>query len=274
MTPLAVAAVLTSAALHATWNGLLKGSRDPAATAVLIGLGAALFSTALALLQGVAIPASATVPTLLSGAIEAVYFVTLAGALARLPLGTTYGLARGGGQLVTWPLSVLTMHERLTPRAAVGAVLVTAGLASTASGGGSPVGLAYAAGCAVAIGFYPITYKAALGAGAGEAALFAASIAISLPLQALMLGATAKERLRAAALETPHRTAVAAALCAASFLTFLVGLAHGDAGRASALRNTSVLFATAVAWRRGEPVGARTIVAMAAIVLGAALVLG
>jgi drug/metabolite transporter (DMT)-like permease len=65
------------------------------------------------------------------------------------------------------------------------------------------------------------------------------------------------------------------ATCGASFLILLVGLRGGGAGLVLTLRNTSVLFATALAFAIGERPGPRQIagailVALGAIVLGLA----
>ena len=210
-----------------------------------------------------------------SAAVEAVYFVTLAGAMARLPLGTAYGVARGGGQLVTWPISFLLMHETVTPLAALGAALVTAGLlASARPDGVTPRGIGWALGCAVAIGIYPVTYKAALAAGAPEAALFAASLSLSLPLQVLLLGARRRDRLADVLAHERGWLPLAAVLCAGSFLSFLAALSLGGAGRASAIRNTSVLFALAIAVRHGDKPSPRAIAGAVAIAVGAGLVAG
>lgn len=268
--------MLASAATHATWNAGLKRSPDPAASAAWIVAGAASLSGLLAVGMGAAwLPVAAWPWVVGSAAVEAVYFVTLSGAMARLPLGTAYGVARGGGQLVTWPISVLLMHEAVTPVAAAGAALVTAGLlASARPDGVTPRGIGWALACAVAIGIYPVTYKAALAEGAPEAALFAASLSLSLPLQVALLGTRRRSRLADVLAHERGWLAVAAALCAVSFLSFLAALSLGGAGRASAIRNTSVLFALCLGARHGDRPSHRAIAGAVAIAVGAALVAG
>lgn len=276
MTPVALALVLVSAATHAAWNAGLKRASDPAASAVWIVAGAASLSAVLAVATRTAtLPSASWGWVVASGLVEAAYFVTLAGALARLPLGTAYGVARGGGQLVTWPIAVLALGEPLTATSAAGASLVAGGLLATARPGGvTPDGLGWAVACAVTIGVYPITYKAALGAGAPEATLFATSLAISLPVQIALLGAERRARLTRAASGAGWPLLAASVLCAASFLAFLGALALGGAGRASAIRNVSVLFALAIAAWGGERPTSRALFGAVGIAVGAALVAG
>lgn len=272
MTPTAAALVLASAAAHAVWNALVKRRTDPEAAAVLVVLGAAGCAALLGVARGEWIPGRSIGWVLASGLVEGVYFVTLGRALARLPLGTAYGLSRGGGQLVTWPVSVVWMGEGATATAAAGAAALVAGLVARVRPPLSVDGLGWAAGCALAIGAYPLTYQAALRAGAPPSLLFASSLAVALPLQVLALGAAPGRRLRAAAGDGRGELAVAAGLCAASFLLFLAALATGGAGRASAVRNTSIAFATLLGWAAGERLDGPAWAGAAAITAGAVLV--
>lgn len=271
MPPTALLLVLLSAATHATWNALLKKSADPAAAATVLVGGAAVLSALLSVLTGEArLPGPAVPWALASATVEAVYFATLAAAMARLPLGTAYGVARGGGQLLTWPLSIVLLREEVETTSVIGAAVLTAGLLSTARGGGR--GLGWAVACAAAIGLYPLTYKQALAEAAPEAALFAVSLSFSLPLQVVLLGAERWQRLRRILGGEGGRLAVGSVLCATSFLAFLGALDLGGAGRASALRNTSVLFALLVAWAMGDRPTRRGVLGAGLIAVGAGLV--
>jgi uncharacterized membrane protein len=62
-------------------------------------------------------------------------------------------------------------------------------------------------------------------------------------------------------------------LSAASFLAFLGALTHGGAGLVLTLRNTSVVFAQAMAWMIGERPGRRQVLG-AILVAGGAVLLG
>jgi drug/metabolite transporter (DMT)-like permease len=270
----ALALVLLSAAAHAVWNGMLKRSADPAAAAVGIVAGAAGLSLALAAATGQAsLPRAAWLPTLVAGGVEAAYFALLSGALLRLPLGTAYGLSRGGGLLLTWPVSLLLLGERIDAVGALGAGLVAAGLLALVRGRPGP-GVRWALACAVAIGLYPPAYQWALRAGAPAAMLFACSLLVSGPLQVAALGGERRARLGRALREERRLLLVGALLCAASFLLFLAALDRSGAGWASALRNTSVLFAAAIGWARGEERTPRALGSAGLIALGAVALAG
>ena len=270
----ALVLVVLSAASHAMWNAMLKRSADPAAAAVVIVAGAAAISLLVAISTGqTTLPQAAWLPTVAAGVIEAAYFVLLAGALHRLPLGTAYGVARGGGLLLTWPLSILFFGERLGVQGALGAALVSLGLLSMVSGRPGPH-LRWALGCAVAIGLYPLAYQVALRRGAPEALLFSASLAVALPIQVLLLGGAARARLRQVGADERRLLWGGALLCATSFLLFLAALDRSGAGWAAALRNVSVVFATHIGWAGGEPRTRRSLAAAALIGLGALLLAG
>lgn len=265
--------VLGSAAVHAGWNAVLKRQPDPEAASLVIVAGAASISAALALGLGESAPPPASWPWIGGSAlVEAAYFVTLTRALAALPLGTAYGVSRGGGQLVTWPVSAAWQGERAGAVTLFGAALLVAGLFARVRRPVVGPGLAWAAACAVAIGLYPLTYKQALATGAPPFTLFAASLGGALPVQALLLGGARGVRLRAAWHGRHAVLALAAAACAASFLLFLLALDRAGAGRASAIRNTSIVFATALGALQGETLDRRGALAVAAITAGAVLV--
>ncbi len=272
MPGVAILLVVVSAIVHAGWNAIVKRQADPEAAAALVVVGAAACSAALGALAGEGIPGSAWPWVLASGVVEGVYFVTLGRALARLPLGTAYGVSRGGGQLVTWPVSVGWLGEPVSAVAVAGAGILVAGLAARVRRPWHGDGLAWAAGCALAIGAYPLTYQQALRAGAPPYLLFTLSLLLALPVQLLGLGPSAASRLRAAAAGRGGALAVAAVACAASFLLFLAALSLGGAGRASAVRNTSIAFATVFGAWSGEALDRRAWLAAGAITAGAVLV--
>lgn len=267
MPTLALLLVLASAVVHAGWNAVLKRQPDPEAAAVLlVGLAAAM-SAALGAVTGELLPPRGAWGWIAaSGAIEAAYFVALARALARLPLGTAYGLSRGGGQLVTWPVALAT-GEPASPVTLVGAAVLAAGLVARVRLPADARGLLWAGACAAAIGLYPLTYKQALSAGAPPFGLFALSLAGALPLQLVALGGPG--RLRDAGRGRAVLLLCAAALCAASFLAYLGALSLAGAGRTSALRNLSIVFATALGVAQGEALDRRTALGAALITVGA-----
>jgi uncharacterized membrane protein len=262
--------VLASAFTHALWNARLKRAADREAAAALLVGGAAILSGLLALILGEGAPPIEALPAVLgAGLVEAAYFLLLTAALNRLPLGTAYGVSRGAGLLLTWPLSIAFLGEQASTLDLVGAVLVSLGLFSTTQGAGP--GLGYALGCAVAIGLYPLTYKSALHAGAPPKTLFALSLAIAWPVQAAFLGPRRWQRLRGALTGDPLGVGLSALLCAASFLLFLGALAQAGAGWSTALRNCSVLVALLLGVGQGERPGLRGLIGALGIAAGAVL---
>lgn len=265
--------VLLSALLHAAWNAALKGQTDASAASCAVIFGAALVSALLAAIVGPgAVPLAALFAVGLAGLVEGAYFVTVTKALELLPLSAAYGISRGAGVLLVWPLSIAVFGEPATPLAILGAILLSLGLLATASGASPKRGVAVALVAALTIGAYPVVYKQALAAGAPPFSLFALSLIVALPIQVAALGETRWRRLRQAVAVAPVTLGVAAALCAGSFLIFLIALTDGGAGRLTGLRNTSVLFASVFGYFTGDRVGRRGVVGAAAIALGAVLV--
>ena len=275
----ASAALLASAFLHALWNALLKRERDPQvavagvlSVALVVALGAASRSGS---------PAFATLPALrwalAAGVCEGLYFVTLAAAMARAEYGVVYTVARGGAMVLVWPAARLLLAEPVTARGLLGACVVAAGLVlvtlAKARGPAARAGLAFAAVCAASIAGYHLAYDRALHTGAREAPLFAVALATALPF---VLASLRFRGALAAAARPGWRAAlgwtVAGAICTASFLLFLSGLARSGAAVALTLRNTSVVFAQALALGVGERPTRRQVAGAVLVLLGATLV--
>ncbi len=253
-----VALVLFSAVLHALWNAAVKSRPDAGAAGFWLVLGAAIISAVLAIASSQAyIPPMAWPWVATAGLVEGLYFSSLLVALAHLPLQQAYGVSRGLGVLLAWPLAMVWQLEQASPLALVGAGLLSLGLLSTAwQQVGAPQGHLSGRGwaatlvCALSIALYPLVYKQALSVGAPPYALFATSLALSLPIQAAWLGRTRWRRLQSEIAIRPMVLLACAGLCAASFLALLGALQTGGAAHLSALRNTSVILAAALASRQ------------------------
>jgi uncharacterized membrane protein len=277
---LIVGLVLLSAGLHALWNALLRlePDKDRGLTGAIAI--AALFSLAIAGARWAAgeppFPSTASLGyTVVAGLFEAVYFTTLARALDRGRLGLVYTISRGGAVLVVWPLSIALFGEAATVTSTVGSVLVLIGLATSARGAHAATAadtaehraaLGWALASAASIAGYHLCYKAALRADAGPSATFAVSLALAAALNLVRAGEGRRlvlARLRAA----PWKILRMGVICGGSFLILMEALARGGSGFVLTLRNTSVLFATLMAWAIGE-------VPTTAQLLGAILVAG
>ena len=131
--------VVASAFVHAWWNALLKRSREPEHAVVGINAFAAVTSGIVAVALGARMPGGTPLFwVILSGVLEAAYFITLAKALTLAPLGPVYTIVRGGALVLVWPFSVLLLDERLTFLRGAGTFLVVLGLVSTGMGQRGP----------------------------------------------------------------------------------------------------------------------------------------
>ncbi len=270
---LALAAILLSALLHAAWNALLKDASDKGAAAALLGLVSVGVAATAGLWVGrLDFAATAWEWVLPCAGIEVIYFATLALALERLPLGTAYGLSRGLGLLVVVPLSVVLFAEAFDPADVLGVLLLVAGLFALVRGAPSRSGVALAAVCGLAIALYPLLYKQALGSGIDPYSLFVASVGLSIPGQVAMLGRGAVTRLRTTARADGGRIVLGGVLCASSFLIFLTLLEGHGAGRLTALRNASVVFATLLSMLQGRERTRRDLLCAVGVSVGCVLV--
>ena len=277
-----VALVLVSAFLHALWNALLRVEPDKDRGLVGAITVASLFACAIAAVRwalGEPLFASdaAVVYTILAGAFEAVYFMTLARALELGRLGAVYTVSRGGAILVVWPLSIVWFAEIATVLSTLGSVTVLAGLALSSLGsttGGNRdhrAGIAWAAACAASIAGYHLAYKAALLAGGNPSATFAVSLSLSAIISIVRIGGAGRRALATVARVRWWRIGLMGVVCGGSFLILMEALARGGSGYVLTLRNTSVLFAAALAWtigdrpRRSEMIGAALVAAGATL---------
>jgi drug/metabolite transporter (DMT)-like permease len=200
-----------------------------------------------------------------------VYFVALARALAAGALGPVYTISRGGAIVAVYPLSVALFGEGVTARSAAGSAVVLAGLVLSGFRTAdrrdlAPRALAWAIACAAAIAGYHLAYKAALAAGGAPSAVFALALALATSINAARTpGAAAYARARAG-----HVLAMGL-ICGGSFLVLLEALAGSGAGFVLTLRNTSVLFATVLAFAIGERPGRLQLAGAAAVAGGAIL---
>jgi len=268
------AQLLLSALLHASWNAALKRERSPQLAVLGVVAAGLLFAVAGALLlPGAGFPDRRGLAwTVAAGLFEGLYFLTLAGALSRASYGAVYAIARGGAMALVWPAAALLLGQPVTARGAGGAALVGLGVLLVALAGRQHAGrggLLFSLACAGAIAAYHLCYDRALHRGAAQAPLFAVALGVALPLVWLSSrlggGGGAPDR------PTLVRWLLCGGLLTGSFLLFLSGLASSGAGPALTLRNTSVVFAQAIAAALGEPVPRRQVAGALLVVAGAVL---
>lgn len=254
--------VLASALIHSLWNAILKRTRSPEDAVMGMVVVSALAAASFALVTRAPLPPPRSLAwTVGSGLFEWMYFVTLARALTRAPLGPVYTTVRGGALLIVWPASLAFLGEKMTPSIAAGTVLVMVGLVATGWSGGPRaepdaeplvVRLRWSFLCAAFVGGYQIAYKLALSSGGTPNAVVAISISVAGVLNVIVIGRERRRRSWKAARAQPVHTLVAGVLTHVGFAVFLYAMARAGAGVVTTLRNTSILFTQIIAVFLGE----------------------
>lgn len=224
---------------------------------------ASLVSVAVALVRwlgGGEVPFPTIAPfawAIIAGVLEVVYFTSLARALESGPLGPVYTISRGGAVLVVWPTSIALFSEVVTWTGLAGSAIVLAGLTLSSAGTGDTRetrrnALAWSVACAVAIAGYHLAYKVALREGGAPSAVFAVGMVVATAINLVRLGPDGRAASARIAKTRAFRVLLMGAICGGSFLILMEALAAGGAGFVLTLRNTSVLFATGLAFLIGE----------------------
>ncbi len=241
----AVAIVLAAAFLHALWNLILARSADTAAGIAVATLAASVLALPIAVVRWRVEPA-AWPWVALSATLELVYFILLARAYRVADLSLVYPVARGLSPVLVLAGSVLLLREPTSPLAfvgigmvAVGVVLVR-GVRAPASLG--DVALALLLGSIIA--GYTLTDQQGVRLADPIAYLV---LVVGLPAVAWSGWLVVRDgptRLRRA-LNLPLLAGGVAALAAYGLV--LVALGMASAPGVAALRETSIVMATAMA---------------------------
>jgi uncharacterized membrane protein len=258
---LALACVLVSAVMHATWNILLKTAGDPLRTAT-----AGMITAFVVLLPVVAvgwlvlgqpaIPAQALAIGLLSGLAEVAYFVFLAAAYRRGDLSIVSPLARGSAPLLIVAIGIVVLGERLSAGAAAGVALLLVGLLTVQRPWrllrGAHAADRGAAGFAVLTGLMIATYTSLDRVGSQLIApwLYAAILwgvsALGLGLVDLARPRVAGGRFAAGQRSLdPRRAVVGGLLTLAAYLLILFALSRAEVAIVGPLREAAVLITSA-----------------------------
>jgi drug/metabolite transporter (DMT)-like permease len=131
--PFVFVLVAGAAVLHVTWNVLLKTAGDPLrAAAVGMATAAAVIIPVAIILWLVlgrpSVPPETLALSVVSGALEALYFAFLAAAYRRGDLSLVYPLARGTAPLLAVAIGVVLLGERLGAIGFVGVACLLVGL--------------------------------------------------------------------------------------------------------------------------------------------------
>jgi drug/metabolite transporter (DMT)-like permease len=283
MTPLALGLLLLSAALHASWNLLLKQAADRQAAAWWAMLfGAAAFLPALAFFQPLPI---AIWPYLLaSAAAEAAYYFLLATAYDATDFSIAYPIARGTapGLLALW--AMLFLNESPSAIGWAGMAILAVGLMTTGgvfgrrSGRATTVkatqassirGVMIALAVAVCISAYSIIDGAAVRlvpALPYTSLVFLLTALFLTPLVAWRSGRVAMWR---EGRRHPGRLALIGILSLLAYLLVLVAYGFAPIAYVGAVRELNILFGVVLgAWVLKEPVSRGRWVGVVLIVVG------
>ena len=262
--------MLASAGLHAFWNWLVADARDShAVSAVALLTAAVVFAPVAALTWDVE---SGAWPYIVASAcLELAYFALLAAAYERADLSFVYPIARGTAPVLVLVVSLAALGADLSLGAAAGVLAVTGGvLLVRGVGRGAASGLVMALGVAACIAAYTLVDDKGV-SHAAALSYFEAVLLITAPVYAVaVFVARGPGALREAA--TP-RSAVAGVAMFGAYALTLAALEIAEAAPVAALRETSVVMATAAAAVAGrEVVPPRRLVGAVTVVLGIALI--
>jgi drug/metabolite transporter (DMT)-like permease len=273
--PLAIAAAIVSAVIHASWNAALKGGRgDRVVDAFLIAVGGMGVACVLFLFLGV--PVAAAWPYLLASVmIHLVYWVTLFKAYDLGELSHIYTLSRGSAPLLVALGASLSAHEIPPPLKMLGIALVSAGVLAV---GVSPNAPARATVWALSIGICIASYSLidALGARiSGNAALYVGwtSGVMGVPMVAFCAWRRGGRQLLADASVAPWRGIFIGVISFAGYGLVLWAQTFAPIAQVTALRETSVVWGALIAFLfLGERLGWRRWLGAAIVALGAGLI--
>ena len=260
----ALALALAAAVLHAGWNVLLVGTRDvEAATALAIVVLVLVMLVPAALTWHVE---SAAAPYIAgSAALELAYIALLAAAYRRFDLSLVYPLARGLAPVLALLVVVALLGARPSVGEIGGVLLVAVGVLLVRGARGSLRGAGLALATAAAIAGYTVVDR--YGIRHASAATYLVLVMVGPALAyALALGAP---RLRAAA---EAKVVVIGAASGLAYLVTLLALRLASAPSVAAVRESSVVIATALAGVfLSEPVGPARLGGAALVAAGVAL---
>ena len=271
MSPLVTALVLGAALLHATWNAIIKSSRDVMLDTALVAAGAGVLSVPL--IAAMPIPTGASWPFLAASvAIHVGYFATLARAYRVGDLGLAYPLMRGTAPLLVALLGVALLNERPSAAIWLGIVLISAGILSIGllqKGRAQRDATLWALANAVIIA----TYTLVDGAGVRLSGTAAGYVAWMFVLQgpifiACVIAIRGRAALHYAKLNWPRGLAGGVFLVG-SYGIALWAMTKAPVAAVAALRETSVIFAAVLgSVFLKEPFGRQRAIGACAVALG------
>jgi len=271
----ALGLILVSAVVHSVVNILTKRADDKYAMRLLIGVfSAVLVAPVLFFLP---LPAGKAWWFLLATAVvHAIYELLLVRSYESAAFSAVYPVARGTGPLFTALGSILWLHERPPLPQIAGILLVCGGVitigVSHRATKGAWKGLGFALGTGVTIGLYTLIDAS----GVRSVAMPFTYVLWFFVAHGVAVLVTAPGiRGRAVVLEARRQWKLGLLMAGLSIVTYgsaMLAYRYGATARLAALRETSVLFGTALAMSfLGEYMTVRRWIAALVIVAGAIL---
>jgi drug/metabolite transporter (DMT)-like permease len=270
------AAVLLCAAAHASWNALVKGSRDPLLALATVIVVAALCLAPVAAVLG--LPPSRAWPWLAASVpLHGGYHLLLWQAYRSGDLSVVYPIARGCVPPLVAVLAAWLVGEWLRPKQLWGLGVSSASIASLALWGrarrwGAPVALALGCG-ALTAGYSLVDGQGARAVGALH--FVAWSHLLDVGPIAVIVWIYRRGQISSYLAAEGIRAAAGGALGAASYAAVLWAMTRAPLAQVSMLRETSVVFGALLGARvLREPLGAPRTLAAVGLCAGVALLLG
>jgi drug/metabolite transporter (DMT)-like permease len=272
--PIAVfAVVLFAAALHASWNAIVKGSPDKLLMTVLVTAAAAVI--AILTLPWLRQPAPASWPFILtSSLLQIIYFVLVARTYHLADMSEAYPLMRGTAPLLVTLVSVVGLKANLAPLMCLGVAVICFGILSMAWEGRHKDrrGIASALLNAVVIAAYTLTDGIGVRrSGAPAAYTLWIFLLASVPL-AIWAIRTRRASSAHYVRDHWHLGLIGGLGTVASYGLALWAMTLAPIAVVAALRETSILFGTVIsALVLKERISVGRFVAACTIALGAAV---
>jgi len=273
VSPLVAGLVLASAAMHASWNALLKGGSDRLRSVTVMAVTTSLVAG----LGSVFLPAprlGSWVCIALSAALHVVYNLLLVASYRHGDLGVSYPIARGSSPLLVAVGAAVVAGEKLDALALAGVGLISLGILGLAIENRKSLP-SHALVPALLTGATIAAYTLADGIGArlsGHSQAYAAWLFVSYgPAMLLILilwrGHADHFRLDAES----ARFALGGIVSMAAYAIVIWAASVSPMGPVSALRETGVVFAALLGRIfLSEPLGPRRLAACTIVALGAA----
>ncbi len=272
MTPSVLLAVLGAALLHASWNALLKRRGEPLLATVLVVAGSA--GVAILLLPWLPAPARDSWPFIAaSSVVQAIYYLLLIETYRDGQVSHAYPLMRGCAPLLVALTGGPLTGDRLSPGQWVAMVLICGGVLAqslAAPAAGARRTTVFALLTATVIAAYTLIDGQGVRRSGAPAAY---TLWIFLLTGAGVCAWTTRGRLPALvafARAHPLVAPLGGLASVGSYGIALWAMTRAPVAAVAALRETSILFATAIAvFILREPVGSARLAAIALIACGA-----